>query len=188
MPPGRSMTGAQPASNRFAADAQGPSDAADGHPLLAQAHRFLKAGVSALLGVQRPLFGLGDRQPGILSAGCIKGIGCVKGIVVGGRFGGDGGSDLSRLIEVTMMVIEHTAERITAVAQQMSGSRAPLPKPRPGHRERSPAPGSHRTWRAVFASLHLRCPAPRSSTGGSQHFRCYSFQVRFHGQSDPLFA
>ena len=40
----------------------------------------------------------------------------------------------------------------------------------PGHRERSPAPGSHRTWRAVFASLHLRCPAPRSSTGGSQHF------------------
>ena len=105
------MTGAQPASNRFAADAQGSSDAAECHPLLAQAHRFLKAGVPAPLGVQRPLFGLGDRQPGILTAGCIK------GIVAGGRFGG--GSDLSRLIEVTMMVIEHTAERITAVAQQM---------------------------------------------------------------------
>ena len=30
-----------------------------------------------------------------------------------------------------MMVIEHTAERITAVAQQMSGSRAPLPEPSP---------------------------------------------------------
>jgi hypothetical protein len=30
-----------------------------------------------------------------------------------------------------MMVIEHTAQRITAVAQQMSGSRAPLPKPSP---------------------------------------------------------
>ena len=40
----------------------------------------------------------------------------------------------------------------------------------PGHRGQLPAPGSHRTWRAVFASLHLRCPAPRSSTGGSQHF------------------
>ena len=52
----------------------------------------------------------------------------------------------------------------------MSGSRAPLPKPRPGHRGQLPTPGSHRTWRAVFASLHLRCPAPRSSTGGSQHF------------------
>jgi len=39
-------------SNRFAADAQGPSDAADGHSLFAQAHRFLKAGISALLGVQ----------------------------------------------------------------------------------------------------------------------------------------
>src|SRR5918995_2298478 len=52
----------------------------------------------------------------------------------------------------------------------MSGSRAPLPKPRPGHREQSLAPGSHRTWRAVFASLHLRCPAPRSSTDDSQHF------------------
>jgi hypothetical protein len=52
----------------------------------------------------------------------------------------------------------------------LSGSRATLLPPRPGHRERSPAPGSHRTWRAVFASLHLRCPAPRSSTGGSQHF------------------
>jgi len=47
--------------------------------------------------------------------------------------------------------------------------RGTFPAP-PGHRERSPAPGSHRTWRAVFASLHLRCPAPRSSTGGSQHF------------------
>jgi hypothetical protein len=46
------MTGAQPASNRFAADAQGSSDAAECHPLLAQAHRFLKAGVSALLGLQ----------------------------------------------------------------------------------------------------------------------------------------
>ena len=74
------MTGAQPASNRFAADAQGPSDAAECHPLVAQAHRFLKAGVSAPLGVQRPLFGLGDRQLGILTAGCIK------SIVVGGRF------------------------------------------------------------------------------------------------------
>jgi hypothetical protein len=42
--------------------------------------------------------------------------------------------------------------------------------PRPGHRGQLPTPGSHRTWRAVFASLHLRCPAPRSSTGGSQHF------------------
>src|SRR3954471_17569583 len=52
----------------------------------------------------------------------------------------------------------------------LSGCRATLLPPRPGHRERSPAPGSHRTWRAVFASLHLRCPAPRSSTGGSQHF------------------
>ena len=46
------MTGAQPASNRLAADAQGPSDAADCHPLLAQAHRFLEAGVSAPLGVE----------------------------------------------------------------------------------------------------------------------------------------
>ena len=54
------------------------------------------------------------------------------------------------------MVIEHTAQRIAAVAQQMSGSRAPLPKPRPGHRERSPAPGSHRTWRAAFPHHALR--------------------------------
>src|SRR3954468_17573316 len=42
--------------------------------------------------------------------------------------------------------------------------------PSTGSPERSPAPGSHRTWRAVFASLHLRCPAPRSSTDDSQHF------------------
>src|SRR3954454_2007645 len=43
-----------------------------------------------------------------------------------------------------MMGIEHTAERITAVAQQMSGSRAPLPKPSPlrtGH-DCSPSSGS----------------------------------------------
>ena len=42
------------------------------------------------------------------------------------------------------MVIEHTAERITAVAQQMSGSRAPLPEPGPlrtGH-DGCPSSGS----------------------------------------------
>ena len=38
----------------------------------------------------------------------------------------------------------------------MSGSRAPLPKPGPGHRGQLPTPGSHRTWRAVFPHHALR--------------------------------
>jgi hypothetical protein len=52
--------------------------------------------------------------------------------VVGGRFGGDYGGDLSRFIEVTVMMIEHAAQRIPAVAQQMpaigdlDGLRRPL--------------------------------------------------------------
>src|ERR1700724_3503531 len=40
-------------------------------------------------------------------------------------------------------------------------SMAPFPHP-PGHRRRSPAPGSHRTWRADF-------PHQRSSAVASQH-------------------
>ena len=44
----------------------------------------------------------------------------------------------------------------------LSGSAiTPFPHP-PGHRRRSPAPGSHRTWRADF-------PHQRSSAVGSQH-------------------
>src|SRR4029077_18919444 len=45
---------------------------------------------------------------------------------------------------------------------------APFPPP-PGHRRRSPAPGSHRTWRADF-------PHQRSSEVGSQH--CERLQLR----------
>jgi ABC transport system ATP-binding/permease protein len=45
---------------------------------------------------------------------------------------------------------------------------APFPHP-PGHRRRSPAPGSHRTWRADF-------PHQRSSEVGSQH--CKRLQLR----------
>src|SRR6185369_14334408 len=36
------------------------------------------------------------------------------------------------------------------------GSRGTLLRSRPGHRERSPAPGSHRTWRAAFPHHALR--------------------------------
>jgi len=45
---------------------------------------------------------------------------------------------------------------------------APFPHP-PGHRRRSPAPGSHRTWRADL-------PHQRSSEVGSQH--CERLQLR----------
>ena len=51
----------------------------------------------------------------------------------------------------------------------------------PGHRGQLPAPGSHRTWRAVCFA------APRSRTTLFDRWFtalcCYSFQVRFHGQS-----
>src|SRR5216684_7712396 len=51
----------------------------------------------------------------------------------------------------------------------LSGSTmAPFPIS-PGHRRRSPAPGSHRTWRADF-------PHQRSSEVGSQH--CERLQLR----------
>ena len=44
----------------------------------------------------------------------------------------------------------------------------------PGRRRRSPAPGSHRTWRADFPHHALR-QLVRS-------FHCYLFKFRFHGQ------
>src|SRR6202043_134963 len=47
------------------------------------------------------------------------------------------------------------------------------PRP-PGHRRRSPAPGSHRSWRADFPHHALR-QLVRS-------FHCYLFKLRFHGQ------
>ncbi|WP_446471736.1 IS66 family transposase, partial [Bradyrhizobium australafricanum] len=43
--------------------------------------------------------------------------------------------------------------------------------PAPGHRRRSPAPGSHRTWRADF-------PHRRSSTVGSQHRKRLQLPIR----------
>jgi len=47
-------------------------------------------------------------------------------------------------------------ERSTFHHASMSGSGAASLPPRPGHRERSPAPGSHRTWRAAFPHHALR--------------------------------
>src|SRR3954467_15995851 len=102
VPPSRGVAGAQPASHRPATDPERLGDAPQSHTLPAQAHRFLKAGVSALLGVQRPLFGLGDRRfnvPLTRRAGCI---------VVGGRFDRDSG-DPGGFVQITVMVVEHTA-------------------------------------------------------------------------------
>ena len=45
---------------------------------------------------------------------------------------------------------------------------------RPGRRRRSPAPGSHRTWRADFPHHALRQLV--------HSFHCYLFKFRFHGQ------
>jgi hypothetical protein len=52
----------------------------------------------------------------------------------------------------------------------LTGSAVALFPHPPGHRRRSPAPGSHRTWRADF-------PHQRSSAVASQHFAaiCSSF-------------
>ena len=47
------------------------------------------------------------------------------------------------------------------------------PRP-PGRRRRSPAPGSHRTWRADFPHHALRQLV--------HSFHCYLFKFRFHGQ------
>ncbi len=44
----------------------------------------------------------------------------------------------------------------------------------PGRRRRSPAPGSHRTWRADFPHHALRQLV--------HSFHCYLFKFRFHGQ------
>src|ERR1700738_3936023 len=44
----------------------------------------------------------------------------------------------------------------------------------PGRRKRSPAPGSHRTWRADFPHHALRQLV--------HSFHCYLFKFRFHGQ------
>ena len=44
----------------------------------------------------------------------------------------------------------------------------------PGRRRRSPAPGSYRTWRAVFPHHALRQLV--------HSFHCYLFKFRFHGR------
>jgi len=44
----------------------------------------------------------------------------------------------------------------------------------PGHRRRSPASGSHRTWRADFPHHALRSLF--------HSFRCYLLKFRFHGR------
>src|ERR1700730_4570613 len=61
--------------------------------------------------------------------------------------------------------------RCAATMESSAGVESPkgISPPGPGHRRRSPAPGSHRTWRADF-------PHQRSSGVGSQH--CERLQLR----------
>ena len=54
---------------------------------------------------------------------------------------------------------------------------APFPHPR-GRRRRSPAPGSHRTWRANFPHHALRQLV--------HSFHCYLFKFRFHGPRSTI--
>lgn len=65
-----------------------------------------------MLDVQRPAFGFGDRR---FDFAITRRAGC---IVVGCRFDRDG-SDPGGFVQITVMVVEHTAKCIAAVAQKM---------------------------------------------------------------------